>query len=99
MSNQSDSIPDYIPLTDPYYMNIDQYLALRKERLQTEIRDSLTKTYDIKKAMSRGDLAMLLGQSTGLSIPLPPNPVLNLFGKPELAINVNGQVNVTAGWR
>ena len=91
------SNPRDIPLTEPFYYNIDQYLAKRKERLQKELRDSLTQTYNLQKALSRGDLAMLLGQNAGVSIPLPPNPVLNMFGKPELAINVNGQVNITVG--
>jgi hypothetical protein len=86
-----------IYLTEPLTMELDKYLAVRKQNIQKNIYDSLTKTYDTKKAMSRSDLAFLMGQSAGLSIPLPPNPVLNLFGKPELAINVNGQVNVTAG--
>ena len=83
----------------PYTQHLDEYLANRKEDLQRGIWDSLTSTYDMKKAMSRSDLALLLGQATGLSIPLPPNPLLNIFGKPELSVNVNGQVNVTIGWR
>jgi cell surface protein SprA len=87
------------PISPPYSQNLYQYLANRKEIIQTRIRDSLTKTYDVKKAMSRGDLAFLMGQGAGLSIPLPPNPLLNIFGKPELAINVSGQVNLTVGWR
>ena len=88
-----------IYLTEPLTMELDKYLAVRKQNIQKNIYDSLTKTYDTKKAMSRSDLAFLMGQSAGLSIPLPPNPVLNIFGKPELAINVNGTVNVTVGWR
>jgi cell surface protein SprA len=88
-----------ILLTAPVQLELDKYLALRKQKIQQYIYDSLTKTYDTKKAMSRSDLAFLLGQSTGLAIPLPPNPILNIFGKPELAINVNGTVNVTIGWR
>ena len=88
-----------IYLTPPLTMELDKYLALRKQNIQKNIYDSLIKTYDTKKAMSRSDLAFLMGQSAGLSIPLPPNPVLNIFGKPELAININGTVNVTVGWR
>ncbi len=81
-----------------YPLNLDTYLAGRKQKLQAQIWDSLTSGYDVKKALSRGDLAFLLGQATGFAIPLPPNPVLNIFGKPELSINVNGQVNVSIGW-
>ena len=88
-----------IYMTAPVTLELDKYLAIRKQNIQQKMFDSLIKTYDMKKAMSRGDLAALLGQSAGFSIPLPPNPVLNIFGKPELAINVNGNVNVTVGWR
>jgi cell surface protein SprA len=86
-------------LSYDYKIDLDDYLARRKENLQGKIWDSLTTDYDIKKALSRKDLAFLLGQATGLAIPLPPNPVLNIFGKPELSINVAGQVNVTIGWQ
>ena len=86
-------------LTYEFPVDLDKYLAERKEEVQAKVWDSLITDYDIKKALSKKDLAMLLGQSTGLSIPLPPNPVLNIFGKPELSINVTGQVNVTLGWR
>ena len=82
-----------------YTQHLDEYLANRKEELQRKIWDSLISTYDMKKAMSRSDLALLLGQATGMSIPLPPNPLLNIFGKPELSMNVNGQIGVTIGWR
>jgi len=88
-----------IPLTVPLSLEIDKYLAIRKQNIQKNMYDSLIRTYDTKKAMSRGDLATLMGQSAGFAIPLPPNPVLNIFGKPELAINVNGNLNVTVGWR
>lgn len=93
-----DSTRQYL-LSNRYSMPLDEYLANRKEQIQSKLWDSIISTYDMKKAMSRSDLAMLLGQSTGLSIPLPPNPVLNIFGKPELAINVNGSVNVKIGWQ
>ena len=82
-----------------YPLELNNYLSKRKEEIQSKIWDSLTTDYDIKKALSQKDLAFLLGQATGFSIPLPPNPVLNIFGKPELSINVTGQVNVTLGWR
>jgi cell surface protein SprA len=83
----------------PMEMDIDEYLAMRKKSLQRVIWDSLCQRYDISHALSGGDLSRMISQSTGLSIPLPPNPVLGIFGKPKISINVNGEVNLKMGWR
>lgn len=82
-----------------YEMNLDDYLFYRKNQIESNIWDSLTYDYDLKKALSGGDLAKLIGTSTGLTIPLPPNPLMGIFGKPEISINVNGEVNLRLGWR
>jgi cell surface protein SprA len=83
----------------PMEMSIDEYLAMRKKKLQREMWDSLCQRYDIRHALSGGDLSRMISQATGLSIPLPPNPVLGIFGKPKISINVNGEVNLKMGWR
>jgi len=80
-------------------ISMDDYLLLRRERERGRLWDSLVRHYDLKKAMSSSDLASVLSQATGLSIPIPPNPLLNIFGKPEISINVAGDVNVRAGWQ
>lgn len=80
-------------------MELDDFLRRRRTAMYTKIRDSATTYYEIKRAMSGSELSKLLEQATNLTIPLPPNPVLGIFGKPEIAINVNGEVNVQAGWR
>ena len=80
-------------------IQLDTYLALRKEKERGRIWDSMVKSYDLKKAMSTSDIAGILSQATGLSIPVPPNPISSIFGKPEISINVAGDVNVRAGWQ
>lgn len=80
-------------------LDLDQYLNVRKRQIQNEVWDSLTQDYDLQKALSGGDLARMLAASTGLSIPLPPNPVMSIFGAPKISLNVNGEVNVRIGWR
>ena len=82
-----------------YEIPIDDYLAKRKKQVQYEFWDSLSTNYDLASALSGGDLARLISQATGLSIPIPPNPLTNIFGKPEININVTGDVNLRAGWR
>ncbi|MBX3045241.1 MAG: cell surface protein SprA [Candidatus Kapabacteria bacterium] len=83
----------------PYVMNLDEYTKIRQKQLQQQIWDSLLTRYDLTMALSQGDLARLIGSATGLTIPVPPNPVMSIFGKPEIGINVNGEVNLRIGWR
>ncbi len=82
-----------------YNIGLNEYLRLRKQNLQSRVWDSLLTNYDLKRALSGGDLARMLSESTGLTIPLPPNPLMGIFGKPEISINVNGEVNLRIGWR
>ena len=86
-------------ISHPYTMTLDDYLAQRKLTIENKIYDSLIYHYDLRTALSGGDLARMLSTTTGLTIPIPPNPVMGLFGKPEININVNGEVNLKAGWR
>jgi cell surface protein SprA len=87
------------PLSFDYSMDLEDYLALRKQDLQKHIWDSLISNYDLKVALSGGDIARILSQSTGLTIPVPPNPLISIFGKPTVSLNVNGEVNIRMGWR
>lgn len=86
-------------ITDPLYMDLDRYLQYRNKQISRRLWDSLLTSYDIKKALSGRDLARMLSASTGLTIPIPPNPLSSIFGKPEININVNGEVNMRIGWR
>ena len=82
-----------------YSVELDDYLKYREKQIRAQIWDSLVTKYDVRQALSRGDLAKMVAQATGLTIPVPPNPVINLFGKPEISLNVNGEVNLRLGWR
>lgn len=86
-------------VNEPYDTDLDDYLLLRKGYLQQQIRDSLTYSYDLKKALTGNDINKMISQATGMTIPLPPNPVLNLFGKPTINIDVRGTLNLKVGWR
>ncbi len=90
---------DSTAISYPYVMNLDEYTKIRQKQIQGKIWDSLITRYDLKMALSQGDLARMIGSATGLTIPIPPNPVMSIFGKPEISINVNGEVNLRIGWR
>lgn len=83
----------------PYKISLDDYLANRDKQLRYDLWDTLTSKYDLTAALSGGDISRMIGQATGLTIPIPPNPLTNLFGKPEINLNVNGEVNLRVGWR
>lgn len=82
----------------PTSMPLNDYLELRRNQLSQKLWDSLTSVYDLKRAASGDDLSKLLSQATGISIPMPP-ALGSIFGKPEISINVNGEVNIRGGWR
>ena len=96
---QSNYYVDSSLINDPYIIDTDDYLQIRKQYLVNEIRDSLSNSYDLKKALTGNDINKMLSAATGLTIPMPPNPVLNLFGKPTININVQGELNLRMGWR
>ncbi len=79
--------------------NLDSFLVWRKRQIQQKIYDSLLYAYDVSKAFQPSDIVDLLKQAATISIPIPPNPLSSIFGKPTISINVNGEVNVRAGWR
>ncbi len=80
-------------------VTMDEYLAARRLELATKLRDSSILKYEVKKPMTGAELTKILDQATNITIPLPQNAVFGIFGKPEVSINVNGEVNVQAGWR
>lgn len=90
---------DDVELSAGIDLTVDQYLNFRKNVITEQIWDSLLTKYDVKKALSSRDLARLMADATGISIPIPPNPLMGLFGKPQININVNGEVNLRLGWR
>lgn len=90
---------DSTEISYPISFSLDEYTDIRKNQIRQQIWDSLLAKHDTKKALSQGDLARLISQATGMTIPIPPNPVMSIFGKPELSINVSGEVNIRIGWR
>ena len=88
-----------VSVSVPRFVELDSFLAERRTQISRRLWDSLSTSYDLKRALSGGNLAKLLSQSSNIAIPLPPNPLTTIFGKPEISISVNGEVNLRAGWR
>ena len=90
---------DGLDVGTAYRLGLDDYLSLRRNELNAGLRDSSANAYSLEKPLSEGEILKLLDQATNLTIPLPQSPLFGIFGKPEININVNGEVNVRAGWR
>lgn len=90
---------DDVELGSGIDMTLDQYLNYRKKVISAQVWDSLLTNYDIKKALSSRDLSRMMADATGITIPIPQNPLMGIFGKPQININVNGEVNLRLGWR
>ncbi len=90
---------DDLELMPPAVWSLEEYLRWRQRLWQDRVWDSLWQSYDIRLALSPREREQLLGQIATITIPLPPNPLVTLFGKPEISISVAGDVNIRAGWR
>jgi len=90
---------DSVDVSYPYEITLDKYLRLRQYNLRLGIWDSMLTSYDLNRALSGGDIARMISQATGFSIPIPQNPLMGIFGKPEISLNVSGEVNLRLGYR
>jgi cell surface protein SprA len=82
-------IPVSLPLKD--------YVALREK---DEFRRIMAEEARKPKALvARNDLGELLSSITQIQIPIPPNPIFSIFGKPEIKLNISGAVDIKAGFR
>ena len=89
MGGENVRIPVSIPFTD--------YLRMRE---QEEWRRILAEEARHPKALvARNDLGELLSSITQIQIPIPPNPIFSIFGKPEIKLNISGAVDIKAGFR
>ncbi|MCS7176789.1 MAG: cell surface protein SprA [Candidatus Kapabacteria bacterium] len=90
---------DGIELLPPVRWDFEEYLQWRQRLWRDRLWDSLWQQYDIRLAYSPQERNQLLGQIATITIPLPPSPLLTIFGRPEISISAAGEVNVRAGWR
>ncbi len=82
-----------IPVSIPF----DDYVALRLEYERRKLfADEARKPLNYK---ARDDLGDLLSTFTQIQIPVPPNPIFSIFGKPEIKLNISGAVDIKAGFR
>ena len=85
------------PIRIPITMPLKDYV---RERRKAELRRLFADEARKPKALvARNDLGELLSTITQIQIPIPPNPIFSIFGKPEIKLNISGAVDIKAGFR
>jgi cell surface protein SprA len=87
-----------VPQSTPNEYSLDEFVAQRRAYLNRKIQDSTFRHYEIKR-QTKLELSNLLSQVSSLAIPIPQNPLSNLFGKPEIRLNIGIEYNIRMGWR
>ncbi len=89
------------PLGQPRIMSLDDFLAERQHEQERRMWEDRARAYQLNTAPrdAKDDLEKIIGKGTSIDIPIPQNPIFSIFGAPTISINVNGSVNVSAGWQ
>lgn len=81
----------------PLSLSLKDYVKERQKReLRKLIADEARKPPTLTQ---KDDLGELLTSITQIQIPIPQNPILSIFGKPEIRLNISGAVDIKAGFR
>ena len=81
----------------PLVLPLEEYSSLRrKEGFQRMLAAEARKPQALT---AKDDLGELLSTITQIQIPIPPNPIFSIFGKPEIRLNISGRVDIKAGFR
>ena len=81
----------------PTKVTIDEYVAQRRrEEFRRLMAEEARKP---PTNLKRDDLGELISTITQIQIPIPPNPIFSIFGKPEINLKISGAVDIKAGFR
>jgi len=88
----------------PQTMTLDQYILMRQQEQERKLWEEHASEYSLDSAKKNqgggsGGLADILGDGLKIEPPFPSGKLFSIFGTPKVSINVNGSVNVSAGWQ
>lgn len=84
----------------PVTMSMEDYIQTRSRSIRREGWERLAYAYEFGYGEeSEADLGDFISDITTIDIPVPPNPVLNIFGEPGIRLNISGAVDIRAGFR
>lgn len=81
----------------PITMRLSEYIRLRIEYEKGNGWRSIAGQYTLKQG--KDDLSGLLSSFTNISIPVPANPLTNIFGGNEINLRIGGSVDIRGAFR
>ncbi len=81
-----------IPLRVP----LDEYIKLEQSYLTRKGWEDLAHNYMLTQ---QNELGSFMQGVTNISIPIPVNPVLSIFGPPRINLRISGAVDIQGAWR
>ncbi len=81
----------------PTTMTVEEYIHYRFNAEKLNNWRSMTEQYTLKQ--DKDDLSGFLGTLTNISIPVPANPLTNIFGGNEINLRISGGVDIRAAFR
>lgn len=85
------------PYRIPIKMSYDEYMKLRLDAITRDAWEA--RAYEYKLKETKKDLNQLITDLTNIDIPLPSSPLLSIFGRPNINLKINGQVDIHGAWR
>jgi cell surface protein SprA len=82
----------------PVDLTLEAYIALRQQSAIRRNWEALAQAYKMKDEKPKG-LSDLFGEVTTVEIPIPKNPLFSIFGPERIRLNINGAVDIRAGYR
>lgn len=80
----------------PLQIPLDEYIKLDREHFIQNSWEELAHAYTLNEV---GGLESLMAGVTNISIPIPSNPVLSIFGPPRINLRISGAVDIHGGWQ
>ncbi len=91
MMNENDlRIPVEVPL--------EEYSSIRLRQSVRQNWESIAQTFK-QQGDSKATLGDLMGTITKIEVPIPKNPIFSIFGPNIIKLNVNGAIDIHAGFR
>jgi cell surface protein SprA len=89
-----DDYDTHIPIEVPF----EEYTSLRLKQAIRQNWESIVQPYSLagEKKTTLGDL---MGSITKIEIPVPKNPIFSIFGKNIIRMDINGSIDIRAGFR
>ncbi|MBI4548850.1 MAG: cell surface protein SprA [Ignavibacteriae bacterium] len=81
----------------PLVLPLEEYIRLRLEQEKQTTWRSFANEYTSQQ--TKDALGGLLSSLTKIEIPVPANPLLSIFGKPTINLNISGGVDIRGAFR